>query len=365
MKRIIQSAALAVMIFLCVQIISSAAPPEYLLGIGDELLVPSGAVTPIYRGGKFYVPYQVFGHLGIETSYSQKTGTLVVWDGLGHGVIYVLGAQSQTYSLDLTDTFLERAIEENGRIYVPAAFTAGMLWLNYSTLEQGSVVRISKYGDITESDFLKKNKALIDKYSESTPPTAKPTPTPTPVPTVKPDEAKTIFLTFDITSVESAAEITALLRAHAFTACFFLESDMAEDDELVRALYVEGYGLGFLCDTPPDPLSSAEAYNSALRRILKTRSRLVHFPVTPDPGASSVLIENGYLCFDSPSPQYGSTVKNAHDKLISEFEQMTQPTVFFFTDDEITLTALEYVLEYLDDNDYIVSALDEASTAHG
>jgi len=235
--------------------------------VDDDVLDLS--VRPVFVGGSPYVPWTVFGSLGISTTYFESVNVAMLSMGSNQIMFYL--DDGTCYDAD-GNPYPVSATSMNGTVYIPA-YTGVIFGLTYSYISgvgSGDVVRIKSGANVlTDSQFIDaaKNKmssmasAYFGTPTPVAPPTAPPTPSPTPTeseePEKKEEEGGDVVLSF---AGLPDGELLDVLKKYNVKTCFFVTAgEASEGGDILRRASGEGHILGVRCDSGDELLEGMEA----------------------------------------------------------------------------------------------------------
>ena len=276
----------------------------YFTAVDDNVLDLS--LGPVFIGGSPYVPWTVFGRLGITTSYFDSANSAMLSVGsnqiifdLNDGTCY--DADGVTYPLS--------AASRNGTIYVPA-WTGIIFGLTYSYISgigYGDVVRIKSGANVlSDSDFIDAAATLMRSMYNAyfgTPETQKPeSPSPSPSESDKPEnEGGNVAISFIGIPDE---ELLKVLSDYGVYACFFLTAEQAEENgDLLRRAFGEGHTLGAYCSTEKELDEACRAIQNAVF-VRPTMA------ASADADAIKAAAEEKGFALYEPQMLYNSSVKD-------------------------------------------------------
>ena len=380
----ITAMALAVLCLLAAFGASSAAvtevngEPVVFTVVNDILLDLKADNMPITRGGLVYVPYTVFSNnFYMRSSYNTLNKYLILQNDEKTLIFDITRGFAYDKSME---TVYVKAIAEKGQIYVPAQFVSEYFGYTYVWISDGPIVRIKNsvaaYPDSFLSVLFKtRMEAMIAALSETDPtdPEQEPEPEDT--------TPRVLYLTFDDGPNEASNDIMDTLSVYGYKATFFLVgAQMAANEAVIRRMAVEEHSIGLHSFTHDKAqfyastdamLAEFGVQNDLLRRILKTKSRLVRIPY----GSSEVeftqeyrdaLQKAGYRYWDwnasCEDTVEGTTAKKITSAAIESLEQDIDPVVLLMHCSALTAEALPDILAYIRDNNFDVRIIRETDT---
>ena len=189
---------------------------------------------------------------------------------------------------------------------------------------------------------------------------------------------KRVFLTFDILSGENNKAILDALSKYKMKATFFLSGNtILSNDDTVRRMTVDGHEVGIsgfsndaqAFSAPETMLSDLSKTNDLLYEVSHIKSHLVRVPngskATLSQSCADALINSGYRFWDwTINANGGYTTPSASrisNTVINTLKKQTY-AVIRFTDSAQTVSALNKILDYLSDNNCVVSTLSVLDT---
>lgn len=257
--------------------------------VDDNILDLS--LMPIFVGGSPYVPWTVFGSLGVSTSYFDSVNTAMLFVGsnqimfdLNEGTCY--DANGMLYPLS--------AVSRYGNIYVPA-WTGSIFGLSYSYISgigNGDVVRIKSGSQVlTDSGFIDaaatKMKSMYNAYYGTPEPATTPA---EPQDSDKPEsDGGSVMLSF---AGLPDARLLDTLKNYGVRCCFFLTAEQAQEDgDILRRTFGEGHSLGVYFTTGEELEEGARA----IQRAVFMRPTLATGPEDED--ALNAARDNGFALY--------------------------------------------------------------------
>jgi len=231
--------------------------------VDDDVLDLS--VRPVFVGGSPYVPWTVFGSLGISTTYFESVNVAMLSVG-SNQIMFDLN-EGSCYDAD-GNPYPVSASSMNGTIYIPA-YTGVIFGLTYSYISgvgSGDVVRIKSGANVlTDSQFIDaaKNKmaSMASAYfgTPAPPATATPTPTPTPTESEEPEKKEGGDVVLSFAGLPDGGLLDVLNKYNIKT-CFFVTAGEAEEGgDILRRASGEGHILGLRCNSGEELLGGMEA----------------------------------------------------------------------------------------------------------
>lgn len=356
------------------------------------MILPLTDAMPIKSGGVWYVDYNCLtsGDLKVSSSYNADSRTLVLytWENT---LVFNLDERT-AYNTKDNIKHSQNVLSTHGTFYVPAQFTASQLGIIYSYIDSASCVRFRTTSKLTDSMFsyIVKSKIpeLIAQYNASKAPENSPSGsqqqgqgssgTQSSGGAEEVTVQKRVFITFDIHSGEYNKAILDALSRRRMKATFFLSGNtLLANDDTVRRMVVDGHEIGisgFFNDsktfsTPETMLNELSKTNDLLYEISHVKSHLVRVPngskSTLSSQCADALINSGYRYWDwtiNANGGYSNPSANRiSNTVINSLKKQTY-AVIRFTDSAQTVSALNKILDYLRDNNCVVSTLSVLDT---
>lgn len=273
----------------------SIASSDVYVAINNAML-PITDAKPISSGGLWYIDYRCFtsGDLGISSSYNpdSQTLTLYTWDNT-----LVFDIAKETAKNHTTDkTYRRSTLRSNGTIYVPAKFVCNQLNVRYSFISSVNVIRIKSNSTVNDNVFayIAKDELprLIAQYEASKAESPSQN-NPTTSPSSGEEEAKTVYLTFEVgTNTDCSSILNTLRRFNAKATFFLFGSAIPAHRDSIRQMAINGHALGIsapgatsvFLESDTSVVSGLAETNELLFQTSYQKSRLVRIP-----GGSSVL----------------------------------------------------------------------------
>lgn len=388
MKRFISFITICALL-ICIFPSPTSAADEVFVATNNMILPLTDAI-PIKSGGAWYVDYTCFtsGDLKVSSSYNPDSRTLVLytWENT---LVFNLDEHT-AYNTKDNVKHSQNAFSSRGTFYVPAQFTASQLGITYSYIDSASCIRFRSTSTLTDSMFsyIVKSKIpeLIAQYNASKAPesnnsSSQQQENSSPQPSQKNDEVtvqKRVFLTFDIRSGEYNDAILDALSRRKMKATFFLAGNtMLANDDTVRRMAVDGHEIGISgFSNNAQAFSSPEAMskelsktNDLLYEIAHIKSHLVRVPngskASLTAQCADTLINSGYRYWDWTINANGGYSNPSSSRIannvINSLKKQTY-AVIRFTDSAQTVASLNKILDYLSDNNCVVSTLSVLDT---
>lgn len=305
---------------------ASAAGNPCFMALNNTLLELEDQYIPIVVSGLYYVPYTIFDNtltsinLGVYPTMNAGENTLSLYSR----------QEFLTFNLDVGtcvdrdgQVYKVRAVNRNGRIYLPARFVSEFFGLSYSsmTTQYGPMVRISSSPDVlSDAGFADAASMLMEgrlanwqraQAAANTPtvtPTPNPVPTPSPTPTPAspsgpdqpPDRSDVrAFLAVRHTGGQGLdALLNTLDRAEVCAVFFFPADSLADCDEAVRQVLCRGHTVGLLVSgtTGAELTAAAAEGNRLLARIARLETPIILAGEAPA-DALDAAEAGGLLCW--------------------------------------------------------------------
>lgn len=337
-----------------------AAPSLTVTAVNDTLLPLSSSYLPTRVGGEYYVPYAVFGNVGVRSSYDSSQQMLVL--SAGERSLTFLIAQGYVYDQNMKP-YDSPAYSLNGQIYVPVRVVCGRFGLSFSLITSTSaqILRICGSGAAqSDSSFLNSTKtrleAMVNAYNGMSS-AAEPN---VPDGAEEPVKPSLVYLTFFNAPGKHTSAILDTLDDAGRTATFFLSPELEEaDTELLRRIVGEGHAVGLALNAngvSPDALVEAAAAGNAL--LLEETGATTRI-VTILAGSKSLtsaqleaLISAGYRLWDTTldSRDNELSANRTAKTVTTAFSGTSSPVVVRFRDRDATPGALQTVLGYMRTN---------------
>lgn len=301
---------------------AGAANEPRFMAVNDNLLLLEERFIPIAVDGQYYVPYTALDssvtglELGIYPVYNAARGTLTIYNQTQE---LVFNLNSGTCTDRSGASRNARAVNRNGRIYVPARFICEYFGLTYSSksTSYGPLVRIrSASSKLDDSTFIERAKsgmaerlrewrrtqAAADPPVSTSTPTPAPSPTPSPPP-VEPDTDKSgvhTYLAFRADQTDGLDKVlTALEQAQISALFFFPAAELADYDGAVRSVLCGGHAVGLLISgaTAEEAAAQAAEGNRLLAGIAHLQTNTVLTSDVEDDAVLEEIEAAGFLCW--------------------------------------------------------------------
>ncbi len=386
MKKRILAAALALTLCFCFSFPAKSVDNPCFVVVNYSVLPISDANNPITSGGTLYLPVHVFENNipAMYTSYSPETRyqTLFIKDKT---LTFNL---AQNVAFDSAQTYSAKAIERDGRIYVPVVFTCE--YFGYSvtgglSTKYAPLLRIQTGTPQNNELFLSAAASRIDtvwsEYQASlvTPPPSSGSPAPSPSPTPKP--VRTAYLTFDDGPGALTNQLLDVLDQYNIKATFFfLGTNIHKNEDAVRRALGSGHAVGLhsyshrkelFYTSPAAMLDELKRTNDELDRVAFYRTRLVRVPYGSNPDMRPELLEamaqGGYRMWDwniDPQDSLGSktasvvTIKTIND-VKALWDTYRKDPIILLHELSHSLEALPSILDYLLAEGYVFKTLSD------
>ncbi len=361
---------------------ANAAPTVVFTVVNDQFQALSDATMPVEKDGKYYVPYTVFlsGFGDLKAYNSTQEQVLVLYDkekvisfDIAHG--YTYDQQMRTYN--------ESAFTQNGRVFVPVSFICSTWGFYYSIIpsSKGNIVRINKEAPSLSDSMLlylgdSVMSSLISQYDKATPPSGGVTTPPISNEPPPVETRKTVYLTFDASPGGATTDILKALSQYRYSATFFCGLANMDADDVVRNIIINGHTVGLNADlltedlkenTPDAVTKQLSEANARLLKIAKTKSRVVRITDAGLSGLSEevrdALYLSGYRLWDYTIDATAKSTSYSISTLItSALKKTSRPAVIMLGNREADLRALNSVLAFLKENNYIVLPVNDWDT---
>jgi hypothetical protein len=368
-KRILAAlCAAALCLALAVPAVGATGNPCFI-AVNDSLLKLEDRYIPILVDGLYYVPYTALDSsvtgvdLGIYAFYNSTVNMLTIYNK-EQLLIFDLTADTCT-DRDGT-SYTVRAINRNGRIYVPIRFVCVYFDLSYSCrmTTYGQLVRVrSASARLDDNSFIAQAQMGMmesrlqewrrNQQTETETPAATTTPTPTPSPspavTTTPSTATTtpaveeptdksdvaLYIAFRADALQGLDALLTTLEQHQVRALFFFPAqELADWDEQVRQVLCAGHAVGLLltADTGEEALTQAAQGQRTLGQIAHMGASAVLAPDLDSDGEEA-LAQAGLLCWhtDVDALPDGSTARRQASAVLSKTDRYTRQ-VFLLSD---------------------------------
>lgn len=290
------------------------------LGINDSLLALEDRYIPIAIDGQYYIPYTALDSgvtgvsLGIFPIYDAIGNTLMIYN-FNKALVFDLAAG--TCKDDNGINLNARAVNRNGRIYVPARFICTQFDLTYSSrvTSYGQLVRIRSASSRMDDDNFfglaqlqmpdrirewRKSQTEVSAVTPTPTPSATPTPAATPLPE-DPEVDKSgvhTYLAFRADQTDGLEELLATLERYQVQALFFFPAaELADYDDDVRRVLCGGHAVGLLVSDTADAAAQAGEGNRVLAQIAYLHTDTLLIVGEEDETAEEEFRAAGWLCW--------------------------------------------------------------------
>ena len=371
MKKTITAILIIALIAVAIAFPSFAANTVYFTSVNNILMQLDDDTMAINYGGTIYLPYSVFNSHELSTFavYSQSAQIVTVF---GNGVQLYFNLQDGTTYDTFDTTYRQRAISSNGRIYLPAAFTAEYFGITYSVIsgnKYGTIIRMTVGNTLDDDTFSSAASALmksrLDAYNKSkaTPtPTTSPTPTPTRTPTPSGSNNEDhsnvdVHLSFWGIDVENTPRILSALQSKTDSAAFFVTADeILEYPDLIRRISASGHAIGIICT------NDLESDYSAALSLLYDAAHTCTFLVADSAEYSipqETCEELGLIYYSSEANTKTLFLK----EILTKLGQAEDRIDLMFISNTATADAIPLLLQTLRNDDYNIVRLSELKAA--
>jgi len=324
--------------------------------VDDDVLDLS--VRPVFVGGSPYVPWTVFGNLGISTTYFDSVNVAMLSMGSSQIMFYL--DDGTCYDAD-GNPYPVSATALNGTVYIPA-YTGVIFGLTYSYISgvgAGDVVRIKSGANVlTDSQFIdaaknKMSSMAIAYFGTPAPatPVVTPTPTPTPTESEEPEKKEGGDVVLSFAGLPDG-ELLDVLKKYNVKTCFFVTAgEASEGGDILRRASGEGHILGVHCNSEDELIEGMEAVQreAFLRPAISIYSENV----------AEAAEQNGVAMYKA-----GMTVGgDVTDPSVITLSLPTdgKPSSFLVTCGDNTAKMMASVLSYMSANKYTPVALRETN----
>lgn len=293
------------------------------LAINDSLQLLEDRTIPIAIDGLYYVPYTALDSnvtqgvsLGIFPVYNAAQNTLMIYSfdkTLVFDLTYGTCKDRNGVSLNA------RAVNRNGRIYVPARFICEQFGLTYSsrTTIYGPLVRLRNASSrIDDANFVGLAQQMMEsrlrewRKSQAEASSVTPTPSQTPPPVTTPvaedpnvDKSGVhTYLAFRADQTDGLEELLTTLEQYQVQALFFFPAaELADYDDAVRRVLCGGHSVGLLVSgaTGADAAGQAGEGNRILAQIAYLHTNILLASEVEDETAEEELTAAGWLCWST------------------------------------------------------------------
>ena len=349
----------------------------YFTSVNDRLIPLSIDTMPIWVSGRLYVPASTFDSsaTGIDLGfYFRQSNNTVTLYTLRQMLVFDLN-RGTTYDQHTGETLSTRAVNRNGRIYLPVETVCDFFGLedSYNYTPYGYLVRIkTSAARLNDADFMDAAATLmsadLEKVLRAQQPDTPPVPPPPVDPTVTPgvpppptppeDEPKnqtTVYLAFRCQGGEGLSEILELLeRSGMMAAFFFSPSTLSPQDDLIRRAAGSGHTIGLLAEggTADESRSALAQGNRALSHVARTAATAALAPSDQ----RSALEGDGWACWQETTsglPREGERSSAYVQRILRAMG--SRRTVRLTLDDSAhTARVLRALLEELSQEEYRV-----------
>lgn len=303
---------------------AGAAGDPCFLAINDNLQPLEGQYIPIAIDGQYYVPYTALDssvtglELGIFPVYTSLSNTLTIYNR--EQMLY-FDLSSGTCTDRSGTSYETRAVNRNGRIYVPARFICEYFGLTYSSKATvyGPLIRIrSASSRLDDNNFISLAQATMgDRLREwrksqtaadPSPAISVPTPPPASTSTVPPvpedpeiDKSGVhTYLAFRADRADGLEDLLAVLEQYQVQALFFFPAaELADYDDAVRSVLCGGHAVGLLVSgaTAEEAAAQAAEGNRTLAKIAHLHTNTVLAPDAENDATREEIGAADLLCW--------------------------------------------------------------------
>lgn len=354
MKRRMLALVCAVVMLICsVPVRAITEADIYFTSVNDHLLPLTADTMPTWVGNKIYVPATVFDSnstntkLGIYCRQSSTSNTVTLYT-LNQTLVFDL-IKGNAYDQNTKEPFSYRAVNRNGRIYLPVDGVCDFFGLSdtYTYTRYGYLVRIrnensylddERFVDAAGIELKNRSKAFLQSQNTVVPdPPDVPDPPPVtddpiiPQPPEQDRPKAQLYLAFRCTTGDGLDEILNSLDRHGVHALFLFSSELLVlRDDLVRRVVGSGHSIGLL--------SEEENAARELTRGNRLLSRIAHTAATAAlvPAAQRAGLEaEGWVCWNetfSALPRSGERAAAYAQRIINSIGSR-QRAVYLTMDD--------------------------------
>lgn len=272
----------------------------YFTAVNNWLVPLSADTMPAWVGGRLYVPASTFDSsaTGIDLGfYFRQNNNTVTLYTLRQMLVFDLN-RGITYDQHTGETLSVRAVNRNGRIYLPVETVCDFFGLDdsYNYTQYGYLIRIkTNTGQLNDADFIDAAavpmstalEAFLAAQQAPVPPDTPPAPPVPPAdppaqpnvppPSTPPEELPKnqtqVYLAFRCETGEGLHSILNLLERRGLHAMFFFSPQtLAEQDDLIRQAVGSGHSIGLLAEggTADESRQSLASGNQTLARVVRT-----------------------------------------------------------------------------------------------
>ena len=308
------AAALSLALLLPRGAVAARGDDVVFIAIDEQVMELTAETMPVYRNWTYYVPYSVFDasvtgvDLGISIAAQPQRSRVTLFNKSGSLSFYP--ATQEIVDNATGNVMPYTTFYQNGRIYVPAVYTARFFGLDtYSgDTDYGYLIRIKSPACIlSDEQFLDAApntlSSFLNYYLKSIAPSPSPTPTPAPPTPPAPSPGATAqpgdksgvrtYLAFCHTAGGDTQAVLDLLdEAEIYGLVLFRPEALLDSADAVRRIAGSGHGIGLLV--------SGEALEAQLEegnRLLAAIAMLRTHIVCVEGGGGEDLSQAGWVCW--------------------------------------------------------------------
>ena len=351
MRRIAAIILIIALVF-TLSLTGSAETPELCFLALNETVMDLSQ-TPYFYGSAF-VPYTVFGHFRVYSSYFASNNTISLYRS--DKQLYFNLSTGQAFDGD-DNYYATTTVRKGGVVYVSVPFVCNFFGLNWSYIEgvgYGDILRITDSGSyLSDSEFLEAAQSVMEpryeSYIQSLNGPASPEPS---SPTNSGSDSHNdtpVYLSFE--GLPTDTLLNTLDRFSAKAAFYLSPDEIASAPDTVRGIYCSGHSIGILCGADP-----AADYILGSELLMDAASiRTVMVSATPENTAACKSFSQDNMLKMSTydldaSDRYGYGVNTS--SITNRIANAHRAVHLRFDCGENSQRALGRILNYLNTNNY-------------
>lgn len=364
--------ALLCAVVLCLHLVPTRAinvGDVYFTGVNDKLLGLAMDTMPTWVNGVLYVPASVFDSTvtGVDLGLfciRSSTNNVVTLYTLRQMLVFDL-SRGTAYDQHSGQNLSARAINRNGRIYLPVAAVCNFFGLedSYHYTQYGYLVRIkSDSARLGDEEFLEKAggqmESRLDALLQSQAPSTQPSTPPEVVldPDEQPKARIQVYLAVRCETGEGLERILTLLERENCRGIFFFDTELLSgQDDLVRRVIGTGHSIGLLVEE--------NAAGENRQRLARGNELLGHVART---GATAALVpadqrqaleEDGWACWQetvSGLPRENERAAAYANRIIKAIGTRSRRVYLTLDDSKTTADVLPALFQKMEQEQYSI-----------
>lgn len=374
MKRNITAILCVIALLACLLSVTGMASQQVCFtAVNDRLLELQEGAMPAWVNGLLYVPGTVFDRsvtkvdLGMQYTYSRSSNTVTLYN-LRQMLVFDL-AKGNSYDQISGKEMSARAVNRNGRIYLPLVAVCDFFGLEYTYTQttNGHLLRIRNHAawlsDETFEDAAGNEMAgQLQRYQDSLKPAPPPVQPPQPPEdTPRPEDPQVqarVCIGVRCTTGEGLKTILDAMDRAGWRGVFFFDADtISRHSDLVRRVVGSGHTVGLLGQGSDEQASQQQLRqaNYLLAQTVRTAATAVLVPQEQRQG----LEKDNWVCWrDSQNGAVRTSERAAAyaQRMVNGLGTGNRTVYLTLDDSEATAGVVGALLDRLDSDGYTMLA---------